>query len=170
MNEDMPWAIGLSDEEIQKLRTNKQQLTEYGREKIRKLMNENYIPDDDTIEEMLHTKLSEEKKEELARSREEENRPFYRFFAVDYFATGEGMSFWLKICRNYPSNNGYDYEMERFKEFIGCDHYYHGIEEPIEEEFRTKYANLIPDYVSKMLDKRDQPGFIWETHYHFNYS
>jgi hypothetical protein len=40
MNEDMPWVIGLSDEEIQKLRTNKQQLTEYGREKIRKLMTE----------------------------------------------------------------------------------------------------------------------------------
>lgn len=108
--------------------------------------------------------------EEAARREEENEKQFYRFFAVEYYGTGEGMSYWLKICRNYPSNNDYDYEMERFKEFIGCDHYYPGIEEPTEEEFRTRYAKLIPDYVSKMLDKRDQPGFIFETHYHFNYS
>jgi len=39
MNDDMPWVIGLTDEEIQELRTNKQQLTEYGKQKIRQLMN-----------------------------------------------------------------------------------------------------------------------------------
>ena len=38
MNEDMPW-IDLTPEEIQELRTNKQQLTEYGKQKIRQLMN-----------------------------------------------------------------------------------------------------------------------------------
>ena len=27
--------------------------------------------------------------------------PFYRFFVIDYLATGEGRSYWLKICRNY---------------------------------------------------------------------
>ena len=35
------------------------------------MMNENYIPDDDTIEEMLHTKLTDEKKEELKKMREQ---------------------------------------------------------------------------------------------------
>ena len=44
MSEDMPWVIGLTDEEVQKLRTKKQELTEYGKQKIRKLM---------THEEML---------------------------------------------------------------------------------------------------------------------
>jgi hypothetical protein len=39
MSEDMPWVIGLTDEEVQELRKNKQELTEYGKEKIRKLMN-----------------------------------------------------------------------------------------------------------------------------------
>ena len=39
MSEDMPWVIGLTDEEIQKLRKQKQELTEYGKEKIRKLIN-----------------------------------------------------------------------------------------------------------------------------------
>lgn len=40
-------------------------------------MNENYIPDDDVIEEMLHTKLTEEKKEELARMRQQRQMSDY---------------------------------------------------------------------------------------------
>jgi acetyl-CoA carboxylase carboxyltransferase component len=39
MNDDMPWVIGLTDEEIQELRSKKQELTEYGKQKIRQLMN-----------------------------------------------------------------------------------------------------------------------------------
>lgn len=39
MSEDMPWVIGLTDEEVEELRYNKQKLTEYGREKIRELMD-----------------------------------------------------------------------------------------------------------------------------------
>lgn len=39
MSEDMPWVLGLTDEEVQELRKNKQELTQYGKEKIRKLMN-----------------------------------------------------------------------------------------------------------------------------------
>ena len=37
MNDDMPW-VDLTPEEIQELRTNKQHLTEYGKQKIRELM------------------------------------------------------------------------------------------------------------------------------------
>lgn len=37
MNDDMPW-VDLTPEEIQELRTKKQQLTEYGKQKIRELM------------------------------------------------------------------------------------------------------------------------------------
>ena len=43
MNDDMPW-VDLTPEEIQELRTKKQELTEYGKQKIRELM---------THEEML---------------------------------------------------------------------------------------------------------------------
>ena len=46
-NEDMPWVLGLTDEEVQELRSKKQELTQYGKEKIRKLMT------DPTHEEML---------------------------------------------------------------------------------------------------------------------
>ena len=38
MNDDMPW-VDLTPEEIQQLRINKQELTEYGKQKIRELMN-----------------------------------------------------------------------------------------------------------------------------------
>jgi hypothetical protein len=135
-------------------------------------MTENYpdyLFEEAAKREAIVAKVSEEDYQKVMEAIEEK-KPFYRFFVVDYYATGEGMSFWLKICRNYEPYDDVDREMEEFKEFIGCSHYYPGIEEPTEEEFRTKYAKLIPEYVSKMLDKRDQPGFIWETHYHFNYS
>jgi hypothetical protein len=39
MNDDMPWVFGLTDEEVQELRIKKQELTQYGKEKIRQLMN-----------------------------------------------------------------------------------------------------------------------------------
>ena len=114
----------------------------------------------------------EEMLEEAARREAENKRPFYRFFAVEYFGTGEGMSFWLKVCRNYPPHNDRDYDLERFAKFIGegAEYYLHGLETPTQEEFLEKYANLIPPYIVKMIDRRDQPGFDWETHLYFNYS
>lgn len=69
MSEEMPWVIGLTDEEVQELRNKKYKLSQYGKEKLRKLMNKNYLPDDDTIEEMIGEKLTDEKKKELERMR-----------------------------------------------------------------------------------------------------
>ena len=39
MNDDMPW-VDLTPEEVQELRNKKQELTEYGKQKIRELMND----------------------------------------------------------------------------------------------------------------------------------
>ena len=55
-DEDMPWVIGLTDEEVQELRKNKQELTQYGKEKIRQLMNH---------EEMLEVAAQREKENEV---------------------------------------------------------------------------------------------------------
>ena len=98
--------------------------------------------------------------------------PFYRFFVVDYLATGEGRSIWLKICRDYDSYTNIDYELEKFTKFLGqgSEYYIQGLEQPTEEEFFKRYDNLIPERVKMMVEKRDQPIFTWETHYHFNYS
>ena len=62
----MPW-VNLSPEEIKDLRTKKHTLTQYGKEKLRKMMNR--IPDNDEIEDIMNITLTEEKKEELERMR-----------------------------------------------------------------------------------------------------
>lgn len=68
----IPDGFFLNPEEVEELRNKKHELTEYGKQKLRKFMNDNYIPDDDALEEMLHLKLTEEKKEELERMRRRE--------------------------------------------------------------------------------------------------
>ena len=126
-----------------------------------------YAPHPD-IKKVTH----EEMLEEAAKREEANERPFYRFFAIEYFATSEGISYWLKVCRNHDLYNNIDYDLERFVKFIGvgADHYIHGLTQPTQEEFMTQYANLIPPYIVKMIERRDQPGFDWETHFYFNYS
>lgn len=97
-------------------------------------------------------------------------KPFYRFFAIDYCATGEGRSFFLTICRNYQIIDGRDREYERFAKFVDCDYYMECFEELTEREFLDKYTRFIPYFVAEMMQRRDQPFFTWETHLHFNYS
>ena len=63
--DDMPWVIGLSDEEIQELRTNKQQLTEYDKQKIRELMMNQEPYPDAMFEEAARRELINEALEEL---------------------------------------------------------------------------------------------------------
>jgi hypothetical protein len=117
-------------------------------------------------------KFMNEHSEAMQQLAEIERKEFYRFFVIDYFATGEGRSYWLKICRNYQSIDDRDREKERFKEFVGvgADHYMYGFEELTEEEFMEKYAELIPHHVKVQVHRRDQPFFTWETHLHVNYS
>ena len=237
MNEDMPW-VNLTQEEVEELRNKKHELTEYGKQRLKELMNKDLtfktngketfsIPSQTlenltlgtktpetqlevkemTHEEMLEEaerrekeveeniqraievdkeieeaalkaveKLYEENGDALKRlaeiEKEERERPFYRFFAIEYFATGEGMSFWLKVCRNYDIYDGKDYDLERFVKFVGdgAEFYMHGFTEPTEEQFMSQYSNLIPPYIVKMIERRDQPCLDWETHFHFNYS
>ena len=40
MNDEMPW-VNLTQEEVEELRKQKHELTEYGKEKLRKLMKNN---------------------------------------------------------------------------------------------------------------------------------
>ena len=71
--DDAPWLelAGLSPQDIEDFRKSKKELTHYAKQKFRK-MNNNYIPDDDALEEILHVKLAEERKEELERLRRKE--------------------------------------------------------------------------------------------------
>lgn len=115
-------------------------------------------------------KFMEENSEAMQQLAEIERREFYRFFAVDYFATGEGRSYWLMICRNYQSYDDVDREKEKFAKFVNCDYYMQGFEELTEREFLDKYTRFIPYFVAGMMQKRNQPMFTWQTHLHFNYS
>ncbi len=71
MSEDMPWVIGLTDEEVQELRKNKQELTQYGKEKIRELMNEE-----------IQLTEKEEKVLDIARNLMEENKEAFQHLAA----------------------------------------------------------------------------------------
>jgi hypothetical protein len=115
------------------------------------------------------TDLTHEEMLDIAAERE---RPFYRYFVIDYCATGEGKSVWLKICRNYQPIDDKDRDLERFAKFVGdgADYYMHGLEQPTLDEFLEKYGKMVPDYIVEMIARRDQPFFTWETHLHFNYS
>ena len=96
------------------------------------------------------------------------SEPFYRFFAIDYFATGEGRSYWLMICRNYQRVDDKDRQYERFADFVGHDHYLHGFDELTEREFLDKYTRFIPHVIADMLQKKTIG--TWQTHLHFNLS
>ena len=76
MSEDMPWVIGLTDEEVQELRSKKQELTQYGRDKIRELM---------THEEMLEEAARREKENQvldIAKNIMEENKEAFQHLAA----------------------------------------------------------------------------------------
>ena len=62
MNDDMPW-IDLTPEEVQELRTKKQELTEYGKQKLRKLMNEEQLTEKENKVLDIAKNLMEENKE-----------------------------------------------------------------------------------------------------------
>jgi hypothetical protein len=98
--------------------------------------------------------------------RRERETPVYRFFAIDYCATGEGRSIWLMICRYHLEER--DYEFTKFANFVGDDHYLRGFDELTEREFLDKYTRFIPNLIANML--RDKTIGTWQTHLHFNLS
>ena len=59
MNDDMPW-VDLTPEEIQQLRTKKQELTEYGKQKLRELMTHEEMLEEAARREAIVAKVSEE--------------------------------------------------------------------------------------------------------------
>lgn len=101
---------------------------------------------------------------------EESKQSFYRFFAVSNYGTGEGLTYFLQISRNYEGFTNDDEQLKEFKEFIKDEYYHSSIEELQEEEFMEIYVNLIPPHIVKMVERKDQPTLIWQTHFHVNYS
>jgi len=59
MNDDMPW-VDLTPEEVQELRSKKQELTEYGKQKIRELMTHEEMLEEAARREAIVAKVSDE--------------------------------------------------------------------------------------------------------------
>lgn len=121
--------------------------------------------------------------------------PFY-FVASDYFGTGEGMTQALLITYAYPDRErdyevepNYDLETGTFypgvlkypKEQVAilqfADLFGHwiaiGAEAYSQEAFFKKYANMIPENVTRMITdpERKLPGnFKWYSEFHVNFS
>jgi len=75
MNDDMPW-VNLTQEEVEELRSKKQELTQYGKEKIRQLMNH---------EEMLEEAARREKENQvldIAKNLMEEHKEAFQHLAA----------------------------------------------------------------------------------------
>jgi len=113
-------------------------------------------------------KFMEEHSDAMKQLAEIERKEFYRFFAIDYLATGEGRSYWLTICRNYQSVDDKDREKEKFSKFVDCDYYMQGFEELTEEEFMKKYRVFMPGHIKNTIEEKSMS--IWQSHYHFNRS
>ena len=92
-------------------------------------------------------------------------KPLYRFFAIDYYATGNGRSIYLQISLN--NHNDEHYEKE-WKHFVNYEFYLQGEEKLEEREFLDRYTRLLPDMIAHML--REKSLTIWQQHLHFNRS
>ena len=74
MNDDMPW-VNLTQEEVEELRNKKHELTEYGKEKLRKLIYEQDMKKmEDAAKNLVLQNLTHEEMLEEAERREAVNR------------------------------------------------------------------------------------------------
>ena len=92
-------------------------------------------------------------------------KPFYRFFVIDYYGTGNGRSIYLQISL---SNHNDEYYEKEWKHFVNYDFYLQGAEQLEEREFLDRYTRLIPDMTVHML--REKSLTIWQSHLNFNRS
>jgi hypothetical protein len=124
MNEDMPW-VNLTQEEVEELRNKKHELTEYGKQRLKELMNIN-----PTHEEML---------DEAAR-REAENKALAALDEL-YEKHGDAM---LKLAEiekdNWEQEQRSNRILERYNQFYNteCSGLAHGT--PITPEFQQAMA------------------------------
>jgi hypothetical protein len=96
------------------------------------------------------------------------DEPFYKYYVIDYFATGEGRSIWLQISRNNCPQYPVDYLQKRWEKFVDVEYYLQGTEELTKEEFMKKYSSQIPERVISLMEEKTLS--TWQSHYHFNRS
>jgi hypothetical protein len=78
MNEDMPW-VNLTQEEVEELRNKKHELTEYGKQKIKKLTKDAITMYDEALKQMSNQEPYPDEMFEEAERRERANRILQRY-------------------------------------------------------------------------------------------
>ena len=78
MNDDMPW-VNLTQEEVEELRNKKHELTEYGREQLKKLAKEGISKYNEALQLMRNQEPYPDEMFEEAERREKSNRVLQRY-------------------------------------------------------------------------------------------
>ena len=167
---NIPDGFLLNPEEIQELRKQKHEITEYAKEKFRK------------------------KKEELSQMREEwgkarqesiehkKNNEYWKFLVADWWEQGCGRTFFLMMTQATPEGRDFDRDGEhpytaintqeersirKFEEVFG-DYFTQGVKFITREEFFTKYSQYLPP---RLLELKDELCNIdYHSKLHFNFS
>jgi hypothetical protein len=143
------------------------------------MTNQNFIPDDDFIEEYLQEPLTPEKKAHLAQMREEgkkrrqemieyrKNNQFWKFLVADWSKQGCGRNIMLMMTQANPEGCDFDLDgdnpftaintkeeraINKFKEVFG-EYYTQDVKFITENEFFTKYAQYLPPSIIEVKDE-----------------
>ena len=173
MNEEygnIPDGFLLNPEEIQELRKQKHEITEYAKEKFRK------------------------KKEELSQMREEwgkarqesiehkKNNEYWKFLVADWWEQGCGRTFFLMMTQATPEGRDFDRDGEhpytaintqeerairKFKEVFG-EYFTQDMKFITREEFFTKYSQYLPPRLFELKD--ELCNIDYHSKLHFNFS
>jgi len=93
-------------------------------------------------------------------------KPDFNYLVADYYDTREGHSIWIQISL---SDNKHK-DLETFKKFIGEEFFFPSIEEISSNDFWSRYARMVPYFVSGMIQARKECSFLWQrqTRLHYN--
>ncbi|ATW62742.1 hypothetical protein SCBWM1_gp58 [Synechococcus phage S-CBWM1] len=91
--------------------------------------------------------------------------PFFIFFEVEYYATGEGSTQYLGVERNCDKEALVRTAKERVGPF-----YSHGLTELSEEEFLTKWSQILPPNITRLIKEKSPSQLSYWQELHLNYS
>jgi hypothetical protein len=158
------------------------------------MTSQNQIPDDDLLEKWLDNPMTQEKKEELAKYREEylqarkeaiehkKNNEYWKFLVADWWEQGCGRTIFLYMTQATPEGRDYDRDgknpyvpintqeeraIRKFKEVFG-EYFTQDLHFVTREEFFTKYAQYLPPRLFELKD--ELCNIDYHSKLHFNFS
>jgi hypothetical protein len=158
------------------------------------MTSQNQIPDDDLLEKWLDNPMTEEKKQEMEKYREEylqarkeaiehkKNNEYWKFLVSEWWEQGCGRTIFLYMTQATPEGRDYDRDGEnpytpintqeerairKFKEVFG-EYFTQDLHFVTREEFFTKYAQYLPPRLFELKD--ELCNIDYHSKLHFNFS